>query len=98
MLQNDAKSTTMSTDPAEGGAEPILTTDVEAIASLDDNDPADVPLLYPSIDTEALNQLFRSAANGEGGSLRLEFTHEEYHITIENASSTTVTVTRQRQI
>ncbi|MDZ5810473.1 HalOD1 output domain-containing protein [Halorubrum sp. AD140] len=55
---------------------------VSAIDELDDRDVRDLPLLYDSVDPQALESLVAS------GVTRIEFEHAEYRIVITNGEVT----------
>jgi hypothetical protein len=52
---------------------------VDAVAACADTDPLDLPPLYESIDTDALDALFRS----NGGDCTVVFEYADYEVTVD---------------
>lgn len=71
--------------------ESVITSIADAIATLEDDEPTDIPPLYYTLNTEALNEIFDSTT--EDQYLRFDFTFDRYEISVLKDSSVRVTVT-----
>lgn len=59
---------------------------IKTVATLNDVDPTELPLLADFIDPEALDALFKPREDGtpRGTSGQVEFTYNAYHITVDS--------------
>lgn len=90
MTRNDRKEIIVSDTNIDEDS--FIKSVAEAIASLENGEPTDIPPLYYTINTEALNEVFGSTAQNEY--IHLEFTHDEYKITVEKDPDLKVSVKR----
>jgi len=61
----------------------ISETVVRAVASATDQEPEDLPLLYESIDPDALNQLLDGAVPDSPGGLCISFQYAGHYVAAE---------------
>lgn len=65
---------------------------VQEIAALEGADPTELPPLYDSVDTDALDALVR---HSDAEDLTIEFDYGDYRVSVEGTGEITVTPTEQ---
>lgn len=70
----------MTTKSVENNKETPVTAVIEAVAEATESDPLDLPPLYESVDSDALNTLF----NGSETSVQVVFQYAGFEVVIQD--------------
>lgn len=65
---------------------------LEAVADAENADPLDLPPLYLSVETDALESIFQPTPDGNTRAGRVEFTYHDYRVTVDCDADGTATV------
>lgn len=58
---------------------------IDAIGTLEESAPVEIPPLHGAIDPDALDRLVSSVGDADSGALTITFSHADYEITVENS-------------